>query len=196
MKPITVLDYDAKWDKVRKSLDVIGIDADTVMVPHSKTRCLLRDKLERLAQQYRDHASIRTPTVQQVIDATNDDIEKIAMVRNLFAPHAAFVPYLLGDDRVAELYRLLTAAEIDLQKAVKRVYHGSEISVFRYEGKRDNASKPALRDYLLRLAIVWNDLASKASAPRHRNRFVHACAVTVIPDITIKNVRDYLKQKD
>jgi hypothetical protein len=203
---------DVKWRKIKQSLAVIGgVDADTTTVPHinddgEKTRCSLQTKLERLAQKYCIDASRRIVTVRQVIDETTNNIKKIAAARDVFAIASSWVPYLLGDDdeigeeRAAKIHQLLTTVVIDLQETVKQVGSGSEEGVFRYDGKRGNAGKPALRGYLLRLAKVWDELAGASGEPRYRNRFVHACAEPIVADVTgkkvtIKNVRDYLSKK-
>jgi hypothetical protein len=105
MKPptddTTTFHYDAmQWLKVRRSLDRIGVDADTATVLYGKVplsgkkvQCPLQVELERLAQKYCVNASMRIPTAREVIDATADDIKKIAVVRDLFVWESTWVPY-------------------------------------------------------------------------------------------------------
>jgi hypothetical protein len=192
-----------RWDWVRQSLKVIKINADTATV--GKEQRPLRSELERLARQCWEcweNKSSRPPTVAQVVNTTTNDIKKIATVRDLFGyekltDHGrvvrSFVPVLLDDKRAAEVHQLLTAVVLELEAEVKRVHHGSEIDMFRYEGRQGNASKPALRNYMKRLAAVWDELAGASTAPRHRNRFVAACVLVDV--ISIKNVRDFLSNK-
>jgi hypothetical protein len=82
---------------------------------------------------------------------------------------------------------------------VERVYHGSEDRTLRCEGAQHNASKPELRNYLLRLAKVWDELVvGKSAAPRLRNSFVWVCAVVcVTPEtkITKRGVRGFLSSE-
>jgi hypothetical protein len=189
---------DVKWRKVRQSLAGIGVDADTATVLDGKARCSLQTELERLAQQYCTHAQGRIPTARQFADEIAAQRDKIATVRDLFAPKS-WVAYLIGDARAAELHRLLTTVETELQREVKKVFRTAAYAeVLRYEGKRGNAGKPVLRDYLLRLAKVWHELAGESGGPRHRNHFVLAAAAPVASvkaNVTIKTVRDFLSGK-
>jgi hypothetical protein len=192
---------EAMWHNIKESLDRVGIDADTATVSYiNQTRCPLRTELERLAQRYRDDVSTRIPTVREFIGAITDDIEKIAIVRDLFSVTArSWVTYLLDDERTAMLHTLLSAAETELREQVERVYHGSEDRTLRCEGAQHNASKPELRNYLLRLAKVWDELVvGKSAAPRLRNSFVWVCAVVcVTPEtkITKRGVRGFLSSE-
>jgi hypothetical protein len=185
--------YDAvQWHKVRKSLAVIGVDADTATV--DKKQGSLRAELERLAQQYCEKAQMRFPTVRDFINEATDNAKKIAAVRDLFTPKLWPVAYLIGDKRAAEIHHFLTTVETELQEAAKRAMVGAYEQDFRYEDGRHNAGKPALRNYLLRLAAVWDELAGASGEPRHRNRFLRDCAAPVT-GVTIKNVRDFLASK-
>jgi hypothetical protein len=195
-----------KWRKIKQSLDRIGVDADTAtvrkgkikwageeLVPLNKRQCALREELERLTQQYQAMTQIRTPTAHQLVKEITVDIKKIAAARDLFEPYQWPVAYLIGDKNAAAIYQLLAAVETELQVKAKRelASYGAQL---RY-GKQDNASKLALCDYFLRLAALWDELADESSKPRHRNSFMKACAAPVMPNLTIKNVRDYLSKK-
>ena len=178
----------AQWVKIRRSLRNIGVDADTVTLQNGKTQCSLRDELEQLAQDY-SISEVRILTARQFADKIAKRRDKIAAVRDLFAPKD-WVAFVIGEARAAEVHRLLTVIEAELPVKTKEVICGLEL----HEGKPLNAAKPALRDYLLRLTEVWNEVAGETE-PRHRNRFVHACAVPVVPKLSIKNVRDFLSDK-
>jgi hypothetical protein len=187
--------YNAvKWTKIKQSLAVIGVDADTATVLDGKAQCSLQAKLGWLAQRYRSHAQVKIPTARRFVDEITAQRDKIAAVRDLFAPQC-WVAFVIGDARAAEIHRLLTTVETKLQGEVKKVFRTAAYDeVVRHEGRQHNAGKPALRDYLLRLAKVWHKLAGESGEPRHRNRFVHACAAPVA-DVTVKNVRDFLSDK-
>jgi hypothetical protein len=187
--------YDAKWDKIRKSLALIGINADTATVLHGKARCPLREELVRLAWRYHTHKMMRrTPTARQFAGEIAASVKKIAAVRDLCAPYHTMV-YLIGDKRAAEIHRLLTTVETELQDEAKSVLTSTYENVVRHEGKHRNARKSVLRDYLLELAKVWHELAGASGAPRHRNQFVLAAAALATIDVSIKNVRDFLSSK-
>jgi hypothetical protein len=182
MKPVIVLDYgakDAKWDKVRKSLDVINIDANTVTVanwdPTGKARVPLRVMLEWLAQKYRDKVQRgQTLTEREFINETTNVAQKIATARDLFAPHW-LLGFTIGQERAAEIHCQLTAIETELQEKVQSILGGAYGEMFRH-GQQGNASKPALCDYLHWLEALWYELAGKAGEMRHRHRFVRVCA--------------------
>jgi hypothetical protein len=188
---ITVLDYgaqNAKWDKVRKSLDVINVDANTATVlngdPTGEERVLLRTELGRLGRQYHYLTQIRTPTAREFVGEIVDNAKKVTTARDLFAPTQWPMGYLIGNKRAAEIHCQLSAVEAELQKVEKLVREGAYAEVLRYEGRQGNASKSTLLDYLLRLVALWDELVGEAGETRHRNYFVWACAAAA--GVTIK----------
>lgn len=194
-----------EWRKIRGSLAAIDVDADTATVLDGKAQCLVRNKLERLAQQYRVYARLwkRFLTARRFVNEVAKQRNKVAAVRDLFAYGASWVTWAIGEPRAAEIYQLLTTVEagmqekvtMELQKKAKGLHDSDfDITGLRYGGRQNNAGKPALREYVFRLANVWDELAGKAGEPRHRNRFVLNCAAPVA-NVTIKNVRDFLSNK-
>ncbi len=190
---------DTKWRHIKVSLAHIKVDADAAMVQRGKEQSPLRAELERLAEKYLndlDRAARvgRIPTALEFVGVVEAQRAEITAVRDMFRPHVFGVAYLFGETRSAQIYDMLAAAETDARVGAERVLHGSEQETLRYEGKRDNAGKPELDDYLQRLAEVWDRLSGASSKPMYRNRFVHACAAPVVDKLTVKDVRYFLKK--
>jgi hypothetical protein len=197
MKPADSID-DARWKKIKQSLAVIGINADTVSVNSQFSAEFPRAPmlpLRQVLQEAADFFALHEPPTPygraEQLKAAQDAAQKtLTLLQQLSAglqnyPDFAQIHFYQERDR--QLCDLLTWKIAELQK---------RIDVMRTTGSssRQNARKTQ-RDHLHALADLWLSITMPANTSKHRRkhlgRFLLAC--TAGPEQQIENfVRNFL----